>query len=316
MDEGVRVIKEYFEKKYKVTPGIIAGLHTFGSRLNFNPHIHMLVTMGGMGKNGEWKAAKDYIPFEMLRKQWQTVVLKLIRKQLSPEEKRKVQPLLQKAYSENEAGFYVHAPKQKGNVKAQIGYMGRYMRRPAIAISRIEAYDGECVTFRYTDKTDGKEKLEKVSVEEFIARVIRHIPEEQFKMIRYYGVYSRRTKSLSKKLVTAWQKEARKWIVKAKRVLRRKTWSEKVKEHTGKDPMVCVKCQCYYEYQGEVCLQEGKLAVAYARSKEAQACLERMIRDVTGVEETKARKEKEEKIDRNKQPSREPGDGELYLFAV
>lgn len=73
----------------------------------------MLVTMGGMAKNGEWKATKDYIPFEMLRKQWQTVVLKLIRKLLSPEEKKKVQPLLQKAYSENEKGFYVHAPKQK-----------------------------------------------------------------------------------------------------------------------------------------------------------------------------------------------------------
>src|SRR5574344_50603 len=47
MDEAVRIVQEYFKKKYKVTPGIIAGLHTFGSRLNFNPHVHMLVTMGG-----------------------------------------------------------------------------------------------------------------------------------------------------------------------------------------------------------------------------------------------------------------------------
>jgi hypothetical protein len=55
MDEAVRIIKEHFEKKHKITPGIIAGLHTFGSRLNFNPHVHMLVTMGGMRPNGEWK---------------------------------------------------------------------------------------------------------------------------------------------------------------------------------------------------------------------------------------------------------------------
>src|SRR5690606_38169353 len=48
MDEAVKLIKSYFEKKLKVTPGIIAGLHTFGSRLHFNPHVHMLVTMGGM----------------------------------------------------------------------------------------------------------------------------------------------------------------------------------------------------------------------------------------------------------------------------
>ncbi|WP_261808180.1 transposase [Paenibacillus sp. N3.4] len=71
---------------HKMTPGIIAGLHTFGSRLNFNPHIHMLVTMGGMKANGEWKTYDD-VPFEMLRKQWQTVVLKLIRRSLNEEER-------------------------------------------------------------------------------------------------------------------------------------------------------------------------------------------------------------------------------------
>lgn len=87
MDEAVRIVKEHFEKKHKVTPGIIAGLHTFGARMNFNPHVHMLVTMGGMKKNGEWKIY-DYIPFEMLRKQWQTVVLKLIRQNVTAEEKR------------------------------------------------------------------------------------------------------------------------------------------------------------------------------------------------------------------------------------
>lgn len=90
MDEAVGIVKEYFERKQKVTPGIIAGLHTFGSRINFNPHVHMLVTMGGMRKDGEWKSY-DYIPFEMLRKQWQTIVLKLIRKGLSEKEKKKVQ---------------------------------------------------------------------------------------------------------------------------------------------------------------------------------------------------------------------------------
>ena len=184
MNEGVRIVKEYFEKKHKATPGIIAGLHTFGSKLNFNPHIHMLVTMGGMKGNGEWKKY-DYIPFEMLRKQWQTVVLKLIRSHLSEAEKKKVQPLLQKAYTENKDGFYIYAPKGKGDLKAQLGYIGRYIRRPAIAVSRIEAYDGEYVTFRYYDKTDKVDKQEKVTVEEFIARLIRHIPEEQFKTIRH-----------------------------------------------------------------------------------------------------------------------------------
>ncbi|MGG1307774.1 transposase, partial [Brevibacillus agri] len=199
MDEGARFIREYFEKKHKVNPGIIVGLHTFGSRINFNPHLHLLVTMGGMKQNGEWKTY-DFLPFEMLRKQWQTIVLKLIRRLLTEEEKKEVQRLLQKAYSANGEGFYVHAPKQKGNIKAQLAYIGRYIRRPAIALGRIEEYDGQFVTFRYKDKTDGQEKTETVTVEEFIARLIRHIPDEQFKTIRYYGVYARRVKNLCKKV--------------------------------------------------------------------------------------------------------------------
>ncbi|HLU23260.1 MAG TPA: transposase zinc-binding domain-containing protein, partial [Bacillaceae bacterium] len=67
MDEAARLITGYFQKKAKVKPGIIAGLHTFGSKVNFNPHVHMLVTMGGITDKGEWKTY-DFIPFAMLRK--------------------------------------------------------------------------------------------------------------------------------------------------------------------------------------------------------------------------------------------------------
>ncbi|WLR42430.1 transposase [Bacillus carboniphilus] len=157
MDEAARLIMDFFKKKAKVTPGIISGLHTFGSRVNFNPHVHMLVTMGGLTKKGEWKQY-DYLPFEMLRKQWQTVVLKFIRRGVSEKEKKRIQPRLQQAFHNNGKGFYVHAPKQEGNVKEQLRYIGRYIRRPAIGLNRIEAYDGQKVTFTYHDKTGGKEK--------------------------------------------------------------------------------------------------------------------------------------------------------------
>lgn len=316
MDEAVRVVKEYFEKKHKVIPGIIAGLHTFGSKLNFNPHVHMLVTMGGMKKNGEWKSY-DYIPFEMLRKQWQTVVLKLIRRNLNEKDKKQVQGRLQQAYSNNGEGFFVHAPRQKGNVRAQLGYIGRYMRRPAIAVKRIVDYDGEYVEFRYHDKTDGKEKTERITVEEFISRLIRHIPDENFKTIRYYGVYSRRIKALSKKLVSVWQQAARKWIVRAKRMLSRRTWSQRMKEKNGYDPMTCPKCQSYYEYKGEVCPENGQLKIKAAQCAKSKAVLERMIRDVAGVEKAKeARKEKEAGKRTIKQiPARQDG-SQLHLFAM
>lgn len=313
MDEAVRLITEYFQKKAKVTPGIIAGLHTFGSRINFNPHIDMLVTMGGMTKKGEYKNY-DYIPFSMLRKQWQTVVLKLIRSRLSNREKKQVQSRLQKAYSENGEGFYVYAPKQRGKVKEQLRYIGRYIRRPAIGINRIEEYDGQYVTFKYHDKTDGKEKVEKVTVEEFITRLIRHIPDEQFKTIRHYGMYSRRIKNLCKKVLSIWQKEARRWVVKVKKTLRRQTWRERVMASGRKDPLVCLKCECYYEYKGEVCLENGKLEIKVALCENTKAYLERMIAYLTGIQTPQEETKKEEKARPIKQEI--PGYSQISLFAM
>ncbi len=137
------------------------------------------------------------------------------------------------------------------------------------------------------------EKTERVTLEEFISRLIRHIPDEQFKTIRHYGVHSRRVKGLCKKLVTVWQKKARKWIVEAKRLLKRRNWRERVTAGTGKDPLVCTKCESYFEYKGEVCLEDGRLRVKYASCRITKHVLERMINDLTGIKETKSGEAKE-----------------------
>lgn len=292
MDEAARLLVDYFQKKIKVTPGIIVGLHTFGARINFNPHVHILVTMGGMTKTGEWKGY-DFLPFEMLRKQWQTIVLKLIRKELTVAEKKPIQSKLQKAFSDNGKGFYVHAPKQKGNVKKQLQYIGRYIRRPAIGLNRIEEYDGQSVSFVDTDKVDGRKKIETLSVEEFISRLIRHIPDEQFKMIRHYGMYARRIKTLCKKLLNEWQKKARRWIIKVKRTLRRQTWRERVIASGKKDPLLCPKCESFYEYKGEVCLESGEWQIKVALCQNTRNYLKRVINYFASKQTSK--KEKEEK---------------------
>ena len=288
MDRAARLIQDYMKKKHKVQAGIIAALHTFGARGQFNPHVHMMVTMGGMKENGEWKSY-DFLPFSMMRKQWQTIVLKMLREKLSSAEKKRVQSILQKAWSDHKDGFYIYAPKQRGSIKEQLRYIGRYMRRPAIGIKRIVEYDGEIVVISYIDKKDGQEKQESMTAEEFIGRLIKHIPEENFKVIRHYGVYARRIVKLCRKLISEWQKTVRRWVVNMNR-LKRRNWSERQTEQTGKDPRICPFCKNYYEYKGEVCLKEGQLVIRYADGDMARRCLERMIEDVTG------NAKKEEKI--------------------
>ncbi|MBF0229001.1 MAG: transposase [Desulfamplus sp.] len=66
-----------------------------------------------------------------------------------------------------------------------IRYVGRYTKRPVMAESRIESFDGNFVTFSYKDYSDNTVVSTTVSVEEFISRLIRHIPDQHFRNIRY-----------------------------------------------------------------------------------------------------------------------------------
>nr|WP_245719526.1 hypothetical protein [Paenibacillus tianmuensis] len=100
-----------------------------------------------------------------------------------------------------------------------------------------------------------------------------------------------------------------------KQLIRRK-WRERIQANTGKDPMVCLKCECYLEYKGEVCLEEGQLRVKYASCQTTKATLERMIRDLTGVEETKSRKEEKGVVGERESPNDGQPTRQLCLFGM
>src|SRR5699024_1318733 len=121
-------------------------------------------------------------------------------------------------------------------------YIGRYMKRGPIALSRIKAYDGEIVSFVYHDKRTNQEKTLVMSAEEFILSLTRHIPDKDFKMIRHYGLYSRRIKTLAKKIVIAFQEKVKKLLFNAKEMVRPKTWRERIIERFKEDPLKCSHC--------------------------------------------------------------------------
>ena len=170
---------------------IVTVIHTFGRDLKWNPHVHMMVTEGGKGNITEWRHIR-HISYESLRKRWQKILLDEITN-ISGNTKE-VKLIKNKLYKEKVKGFYVHAKTEIKSAKIAAKYVGRYVGRPAIVESRILKYDGKNVTYKYTRHEDNKVIVETVHVYEFIKRIIRHIPEKNFKMIRYFGIYSRRSK--------------------------------------------------------------------------------------------------------------------------
>ncbi|MBS3749867.1 MAG: transposase [Candidatus Thermoplasmatota archaeon] len=195
MDAAISAINNtlsYFLNK-RVMAGVIVVLHPFARDLGFKPHLHLLITEGGFDKKGRF-VRKRFIPAEAMRKTWQYQVLNRFRDVLpgSPGFARFIDGLF-KRYPN---GFYVYLPKKSRiTSKRKVGrYVARYIRHPAIANTRICGYDGGTVRFWYKDN-EGVTYVVTMDVFEFIEALIQHVPDRQFKMIRYYGAYARRWKS-------------------------------------------------------------------------------------------------------------------------
>jgi hypothetical protein len=87
----------------------------------------------------------------------------------------------------------VYAKRPFGGPEAVLAYLSRYTHRIAIANSRLVAFDGECVTFKWKDyraKGDARYKLMTLDADEFIRRFLIHVLPDGFHRIRHYGLFA------------------------------------------------------------------------------------------------------------------------------
>jgi hypothetical protein len=178
-------------------PGITMVLHTFGRDLKFNPHIHMLLTCGGLSLDYSSWVNNFFIPHQALKPVWRYNVISFIRNSTRKNSlilpaKLNLNALLDALYSKI---WYVSLGRKLPNARFTLIYIGRYTKRPVIAESRILEYDGEYVLFSYEDQISSKTVYVRLTVENFIARLIRHIPDKGFRQIRYAGIFAVRVRS-------------------------------------------------------------------------------------------------------------------------
>lgn len=189
MDIVAKTIKECFQKTLKknIEIGIICVLHPFGRDLVFKPHVHAVVTDGGFTKDNHFVKLK-YINYDMLHKKWQYLLMSELKKYVSKK-------IIDYCFDKYQNGFAAYIkPEIIYSGKHLVKYIGRYLRHPAIANSRITFYDNTIVRFYYLDHKTKRKIICEMKVYEFISAVIQHIPDKNFKMIRYYGLYSRKGK--------------------------------------------------------------------------------------------------------------------------
>jgi len=237
-----RCFQKFAHKSNKelLRPGFVMTLHTFGRPLEWNPHIHVLCAEGAFNQWGKWRPM-NFFSYEFLRRSFQKVLLDKLRLAIGLSfQKQKVS-----SYKNHRQGFYVYAQPFKDesgklnkngdmSTKEIAKYVSRYLGRPVIATSRIDSYDGETVVWHYNKHENEELVTVKQPVLEFLKLVFMHLPEKNFKMIRYGGFYASKCKSR----IHA-KKFKHKPISKSLSLM---DWRNSILKSFGYDPLICAKC--------------------------------------------------------------------------
>jgi len=180
--------------------GITAVVHTWGRNLIFHPHLHCIVTGGGLDADGAWVDSYEryLLPVEVLGKLFRGKFLDGLARlfdegklAVSPRIPERVASLLQPAafarlkntlYGKDWV-VYTKAPFKKPD--ALFRYLGLYTHRVAISNHRILVVRDDSVVFRTRDK-----KVCQLTPLEFIRRFLLHVLPPGFVKIRHFGLYA------------------------------------------------------------------------------------------------------------------------------
>jgi hypothetical protein len=190
------------DKYMGATPGIVSILHTHGQDLSFHPHIHNIVSGGGINKEGSWVKEKRangnfLFPRRAMEKIFKGYFLDHLRKYLADGS-------LQYSSRSEVESIITTVGKKKWNVYAKapfggpqqiVEYLGRYTHKVAITAHRIEHIGDTHIRFRYKDYAHGnKQKVMELTHQEFLRRFEQHILPRGFMKIRHSGYLHARDK--------------------------------------------------------------------------------------------------------------------------
>jgi len=226
-------------------PGMVSILHTNGQDLSFHPHIHCIVSGGGINATGQWvkekRANGAYLyPKDALQKIYKAYFIKRLRK-LMEQQKLKIEDAqaLEKTINQL-AGirWNVHANAPFGGPAQILEYLGRYTHKTAITAHRITEITAKEITFTYKDYADGKkQKQMTLNHAEFVRRFEQHILPKRFVKIRHGGYLAHHGKN---KRVAAIHEQLKLPKPMLKVIM---PFNLQMLQRTGTDYSVCPKCK-------------------------------------------------------------------------
>jgi hypothetical protein len=230
---GAELIQARMSAKYGLRVGVIAILHTFNGRLEFNSHVHTMVTEGGLhGSSNIW-VSRVYYERDALMEAWRKAVIALLRAAL------RAGQLETELTAAQMGDLFVHLETCWWSIKIQsfqdkghfLQYAGRYVRRPPIAQRRIAWIGERTIRFWYKDKNLRRRVYVQCSPEEFIDRWAQHIPEWYQHAVRNFGLFAPRALTRTSAAIFAILGQERRPRPNPR------PWADSLKRDFGHDPL-------------------------------------------------------------------------------
>jgi hypothetical protein len=184
------------DRKYLgATPGILMVLHTWTGQIGYHPHVHLLVTGGGVSDDGQsWcePPGTFLVPVKALSK----LIAARFRDALKKAKPEAFGRLPRKTWKQPWCSFCKHYGRGK---KAVVNYLARYAFRIAITNARIVTMDDTHVTFKYKQWDTGEWKLCRLPGVEFLRRFLIHVLPKGFHKLRYYGLWHHSKRDLQQR---------------------------------------------------------------------------------------------------------------------
>ena len=195
MRVSAEAVQELCAKKRHLgaLPGILSIFHSWNGQLQYHPHVHMLITGGGVSSDGQhWEPArgKFLVPVRLLSRK----IAAKFRDALRKEEPELFATISSAAWRREWVSFCKHYGR--GN-EAVLKYLSRYVFRTAISNARILAMDDTHVTFRWKDRNSNTWQTERIAGVAFLRRFLQHVLPRGFHRCRYYGLWHASKRDLS-----------------------------------------------------------------------------------------------------------------------
>ncbi|WP_422398501.1 IS91 family transposase [Teredinibacter turnerae] len=189
------------EKYGGICPGIMMALHTWGRKLDLHPHMHCLVSAGGLTKQGDWRALGNFlVPGDVIRTLFRGKFQALIKQGFERGELVLPQDLstsgfwqlYRRAYKKT---WCVRIQERYEHGKGVACYLARYCKGGPLHPKQLVMIDNRQVHMSYLDHRDKRVKTQGLKREEFFKRYLSHIPVDGLHTVRHFGLYAPASKA-------------------------------------------------------------------------------------------------------------------------